>query len=316
MPEIFVDTNVFLDFYQSTTDRLAILQQLLDRADCFVFPEQTVREFRRNRARRLNKIADLVKGSSNFNVHTTAIVREMPVFKEWIKARDSVKQHAKTIENQLRSWAVDESSDPVYQQFVQLYCGGTTIATPADALEKAKQRKLLGDPPTSPDKHTVGDEIIWETLLACCDDDLIVVSRDKTFLENESILRSEYGAHGTRRLLVVTDSLSEALKLVGKPSTEITEAELEIQNENSANQSIWLFNDIASKTDHETWSRLAKRQQQISIALSEAMAIMHEQDPTRWELLSNSLRSGKINTEGILTTADAVKRFCDYLENY
>jgi hypothetical protein len=37
-----------------------------------------------------------------------------------------------------------------------------------------------------------------------------------------------------RRLLTVTDSLSEALKLVGKPSKEITEAETEIKQEQAA----------------------------------------------------------------------------------
>jgi len=234
MTRIYIDTNVFLDFYQSATDGMAIFQELLARADCIVVPEQTVREFRRNRAARLSKLAKLVEKSTNINVHTTAIVREMPAFKEWEAARDATKKHAKAIETQLRNWAKDETNDPVYQQFVKLYVQGTTMSTPADALAKAQQRKLLGDPPTSPDKHTVGDEIIWETLLALCKDDLIVVSRDRTFLDNESILRTEFNVEGKRRLLVVTDSLTEALKLVGKPSKEITEAETEIKQEQAA----------------------------------------------------------------------------------
>ena len=227
MASIYIDTNVFLDFYQSATDRMGIFQELRARVDCIVVPEQTVREFRRNRAARLIHLADQVEKSANVNVHTTAIVRELPDFKNWVDARDAVKRHARAIATQLRTWARDESSDPVYQEFVKLYVHGTTMSTPDDALAKAQQRKLLGDPPTSPDKHTVGDEVIWETLLALCDDDLIIVSRDRTFLDNESLLKSEYKIEGKRQLLAVTDSLSHALKLVGKPSPPIEKAEKE-----------------------------------------------------------------------------------------
>jgi hypothetical protein len=227
MTRIYIDTNVFLDFYQSAKDRMAIFQELLARADHIIVPEQTVREFRRNRAARLSKLAEMVEKSANIHVYTTAIVREMPAFKEWEAARYAAKKHAKAIETQLRSWVIDESSDPVYRQFVKLYSQGTTMSTPSDALAKAQQRKLLGEPPTSPDKYTAGDEIIWETLLALCNDDLIVVSRDHTFLDNESLLRSEFEAKGARRLLVVTDSLSHALRLVGKPSAPIEQAEME-----------------------------------------------------------------------------------------
>jgi PIN domain len=227
MTSIYIDTNVFLDFYQSATDRMGIFQDLRGRVDSIVVPEQTIREVRRNRAARLTKLAEQVEKSATINVHTTAIVREMPEFKEWEAARDAARRHINAISIKLRTWARDESSDPVFQEFVKLYVYGTTMSTPPDALVKAQERKLLGEPPTSPDKHTVGDEVIWETLLACCEGDLIIVSRDRTFLDNESILRQEFDNEGGRRLLAVTASLSEALKLVGRPSLAIERAEKE-----------------------------------------------------------------------------------------
>jgi predicted nucleic acid-binding protein len=239
MIRIYIDTNVFLDFYQSATDRMGIFHELRARVDCIVVPEQTVREFRRNRAVRLIHLADQVEKSANVNVHTTAIVRELPDFKKWVEARDAVKNHSRAIATQLRTWARDESSDPVYQEFVKLYVHGMTMSTPREALAKAQKRKLLGDPPTTPDKYTVGDEVIWETLLALCDDDLIIVSRDRTFLDNESLLRSEYKIDGKRQLLAVTDSLSHALKLVGKPSPPIEQAEKDdVQREANAEKAL------------------------------------------------------------------------------
>jgi hypothetical protein len=224
---IYIDTNVFLDFYQSANDRMGIFHELLERVECIVVPEQTLREFRRNRAARLTQLAAQVEKGANINIHTTAIVQEMPEFKLWMKARDEAKKQVKAIASQLRTWARDEASDPVHQEFVKLYLHGTTMSTPQNALLKAQERKLLGEPPTSPDKHTVGDEIIWETLLALCNEDLIIVSRDHTFLDNESLLRSEFNVQGGRQLVKVTDSLGEALKLVGKPSPPIEKAEKE-----------------------------------------------------------------------------------------
>jgi hypothetical protein len=85
----------------------------------------------------------------------------------------------------------------------------------------------------------VGDEVIWETLLALCGNDLIVVSRDRTFLDNETLLKSEFDTDGKRRLLAVTDSLGHALKLVGRPSTPIELAENEeIQREADARKAL------------------------------------------------------------------------------
>jgi len=55
MIQVYIDTNVFLDFYQSATDRMAIFHELLDRPDCIVVPEQTVREVRRNRSAMTNR---------------------------------------------------------------------------------------------------------------------------------------------------------------------------------------------------------------------------------------------------------------------
>src|SRR5580765_5871138 len=53
----------------------------------------------------------------------------------------------------------------------------------------------------------------------------LIVSRDHTFLDSESLLRSEYNIDGKRQLLAVTGSLGHSLKLVGKPSTSIEQAE-------------------------------------------------------------------------------------------
>src|SRR5262249_28708516 len=159
MARIYIDTNVVLDFYQSAKDRLVVFHELGVPANSVVLTEQTIREFQRNRAVRLSDLAQKVEKSAEVNIYTTAIVRDMPAFSEWEKARDAAKGYARAIARQLRNWAADESSDPVYLEFAKLTAADTRLTTTPEAIEKAKTRKALGEPPTSPDKHTIGDEV-------------------------------------------------------------------------------------------------------------------------------------------------------------
>ncbi len=238
MTRFYIDTNVFLDFYQAAKDRLVVFHELALRAGNIVLTEQTAREFRRNRASRLMDLSEKVEKSAVANIYTTAIVQDMAEFAGWVKARDDAKRQAKVIANKLKAWAVDEVSDPVYLEFNKLSAAAALLATTAEAIEKAKTRKALGEPPTSPDKHTIGDELIWETLLAQCKEHLIIVSRDRTFLDNMSLLKAEYEVGGDRRLLAITESLQEALALVGQPSEEISKAEKRLREEADAELAI------------------------------------------------------------------------------
>jgi hypothetical protein len=126
---------------------------------------------------------------------------------------------------QLRDWINNDSSDLVLTKFHQLIEKTTILPTTTSALEKAQMRKKIGEPPTSPDKHTIGDELIWETLIESCADDLIVVSWDNAFINYEAILKGEFGSSGKKQLLLVTENLSEALKYIGKPSKDVDNAE-------------------------------------------------------------------------------------------
>jgi hypothetical protein len=95
------------------------------------------------------------------------------------------------------------------------------------AISNAQTRKLLGNPPSSPDKHTIGDEVIWELLLTNLHDDLIVVTRDSTYEQNMPLLKQEYQqTTGGHKLLLVAKNLSEAVATIGKqPAPELIEAE-------------------------------------------------------------------------------------------
>jgi predicted nucleic acid-binding protein len=228
MSVVYIDTNVFLDFYQSGTDRLLVFQEILERSSCVLLTQQTVDEFYRNRVARLTKLAESIEKSAQHQIFTTAVVRELPGFKSWCEARDATKVAALEIAKELRSWMIDPNADLVLKAFNQLVCATRTIPTDSNLIILAHTRKLLGNPPTSPDKHTIGDELIWETLIQGANDDIVVVSRDKSFMDNSALLATEFETKTKWRLLLVTDSLTEALVRVGRASEKIKVAEQEM----------------------------------------------------------------------------------------
>jgi predicted nucleic acid-binding protein len=221
----YIDTNVFLDFYQSSTDRLAVFEDILARASNVLLTQQTVDEFRRNRVARLNQLAESVRKGPHGQVHTTAVVQALPGFKEWAKARDATKTAALEIATELTSWVTNEESDVVLVAFEKLVGVAPVIATSTELVDKARTRKLLGQPPTSPDKHTIGDELNWECMLSWHLTDIVIITRDKTYLENQALLKREFATVTGHSLLLVTDSLSAGLEQIGQASEKIKEAE-------------------------------------------------------------------------------------------
>lgn len=225
MPVIYIDTNVFLDFYQASTDRLVVFGDILSRSKSILLTQQTVNEFRRNRIARLTALADHIKKGPHPQLHTTAVVQALPGFQEWVRARDAAKKAALDIASELASWVEDEESDPVLAAFERLVRAATLITFDDLLIKQARRRKLLGQPPTSPDRHTIGDELIWESLLTWNGDDLVIVTRDRSFLDNRALLKGEYETATGRRLLEVTSSLAAGLKSAGHEAKTIEEAE-------------------------------------------------------------------------------------------
>ena len=125
----------------------------------------------------------------------------------------------------------DDKRDPVAQKLFAIWADATvTILETSDKLvDKAFRRKLLGNPPNSPNKHTIGDELIWELLLANMKEDLIVVTGDRTFLENRALLQGEFSSKTGKTLREITEEFSSALKAAGKtPSDKLINVEKQI----------------------------------------------------------------------------------------
>lgn len=249
MARVYVDTNIFMDFYQSAQDPIGVFAELLERAGSLVTTEQTLAEFERNRAQRLSALIDAFRKSVHFQPHTTTVIKSLAEWPHLLEKRDEFQKQARDVEARLTSFRDDPTTDPVYTKFLEVMRakGVTTIPTTDALIARAHRRKLLGNPPSSPDKYTVGDELIWESLLEGCGEDLVIVSRDRTYTAHEAFLRDEYAKRTGKKLLDVSMVLTNALKRVGVGSELVEKEEHELPGvDDEAFEAPWDEDSIAA----------------------------------------------------------------------
>jgi predicted nucleic acid-binding protein len=226
MPRVYIDTNVILDFYRGAPDPLAVFRDLALHPELFVFPEQTLAEVRRNRETMVRQLLKTLEPHQR-RVGKTALLQGLTEFEALERAQQAVIVATKPLEARLKRMLVDPAADSVWVAVEGLLGleGVVVIPTTDELVVRAQRRKAIGEPPTSPDKYTVGDELIWEGLLAGCRDDLIVVSRDGTYSDHESTLAREYQTRTGHKLLGVMKTVGEALKRAGVRSPKVEEQE-------------------------------------------------------------------------------------------
>jgi hypothetical protein len=229
MAKIYPDTNRFVDFYQVALDNIDVFDELQKYKGSLVLTEQTITEFRRNRVSTLKWLVTQFKKTIDVgSPYTTTVLRVLPGHKELTELMAAYKKKGEGVLEHLKQLIADEKKDPVAQKFLALAADPavTKLNLTDQAIDRAHRRKLLGNPPCSPDKYSVGDEVIWELLIENMTEDLIVVTKDHTFHDNLSLLSEEYQQRTGRKLLLVTETFSVALETIGQaPTKELIEAE-------------------------------------------------------------------------------------------
>lgn len=233
MTKIYIDTNIFIDFYRASKNPISILDEIKKYSQYLITTSQTINEFHRNRILVLNKAIKDFQKSSNFQPFCTSLIQHLPEFNDLIKVCKEAEKKSLLIINKLED-AKKRELDSIAVKFDAMFLHPTTIEIPLSdqLIKKAHQRKLLGNPPTSNDKITIGDEIIWEALLSGVTEDLIIVTLDQTYRDNFEFLRTEFEKKNNKELLLITDKITDALKKVGEvPPPLLVEEENKIEEE-------------------------------------------------------------------------------------
>lgn len=181
---LFIDTNIFIDFYRRSSADIEELQKLVEyivRGKFALYvPDQILKEVERNRDTTISNAVTEFK-NQKFELHCSVFFKHYAEYEE-INAflKGANKKHAELREKanqdiQNRGLAADKLIQDLFDKVKK-------IETNQQLFEAAKKRYRLGNPPGK-DKVTIGDQINWEALLAEVPDgeDLIVISGDQDY---------------------------------------------------------------------------------------------------------------------------------------
>jgi hypothetical protein len=220
MTVVCIDTNLFLELYESNEDPEEIFPDVGALAEHLVFPDIILDEFLRNRARVLDRVADDIRKRETGEIRPPALIRGNPNVAALQRSGEEYNRVAGALYSDILNMITEPSADPVARAFTSLSRDPAVrvFHRTEELITRAHRRKLLGNPPKSTGTDTIGDELVWETLLANLTEDLIFVTRDRTYRYHTAYLMQEYRER-TGSSLTITDRISDALKLTGLPAS-------------------------------------------------------------------------------------------------
>lgn len=255
---VFIDSNIFLDFYRLGREDLEKLNQLIDlikSGEIIIYlTKQVYDEFFRNRE---DTFKTTYQGflDSKIEIQMNSVFKNYPEYKkitllqrtlEKLKAELGQKVE---LDMNSRSLIADEIVKKIFEE--SQYIDSDSF------LEKAIIRHRLGNPPGKKN-NSYGDEINWETLLQLVPDNekLIIISNDGDYESPmsdrrlDSYLETEWKKKKKSKIY-----LYKSLGVFFKEHDISIDFEIE-QDKNSLIES--LINSHSFMTTHEVIRRLSK----------------------------------------------------------
>jgi tetratricopeptide (TPR) repeat protein len=176
---LFIDTNIFLNFYSFSDDKLEILDELIELTAPgqmnVHLPKQVENELKRNRESKLQvAMSDFKK-----NQIQTAVPHHMrgtEAAKQYDEAIKSAEQAKRLLIANATSLALRNELE-VDRKLARLFEKASRHPEDDELYQKSLVRMNKGNPPGK--AQSIGDRYIWETLLSRVPDcDLFIISKD------------------------------------------------------------------------------------------------------------------------------------------
>jgi len=270
---LFVDTNIWLDFYRARTEAgLSLLNHLEKVSDRLIVHYNLEMEYKRNRQSAILEGMQELKAPSP--ISRPGLFSDAKAAKAMQENMKAATERVKALKAKLKKVLEDPAAhDPVYQACQRMFhANSPLIMTREDSFRavirrRAFRRFLHGCPPRKRNDTSIGDALNWEWMLECAlrnQAELVIVSRDsdygilfqdKAYVNDH--LRQEFSERVSRkRKLLLYTKLSEALKHFAIPVTREEEEEEEeiIQSAPDASASGQLISlrDLAKLLDEPT----------------------------------------------------------------
>ena len=250
MTLLFIDTNIFLDFYRQVgrESDLSILKRIGQHHDRIITTRQVEMEFKKNRPRVIADSLAEIKAPNWSGLNLPAYLATSRQASGLSIRRTQIKQLVETIQKRgRRIFEKPTRHDPVYKVAQRLFTANTPYNLSRSkekeqkkTLRLAWRRFLLGYPPRKATDTSIGDAVNWEWVVACATQataNVVIVSRDSDYgvnLKGDGVYINDWLAQefkervNRRRNVTLTDRLSEGLKQI---SIRVTNKEAKAEEE-------------------------------------------------------------------------------------
>lgn len=241
LPLLFIDTNIWLDFYRYSTEAgISLLEHVESVADKVIVSPQVEMEFKKNRQ---GTILQAIKDLKEFkSASLPAMFSDAQAARALRKHCDEAHALIRKMNTRLRKILEDPGThDRVYKTFQRIHRKADPLALSREdpvrrvIRNKARNRFLLGYPPRKKSDTSMGDAMNWEWIIHCAKDqksNVVIVSRDSDYGINSGDkiylndhLKQEFNERvSSKRRLMLCARLSDGLKQlkisVTKPEKE------------------------------------------------------------------------------------------------
>ncbi len=228
---VFVDTNIFLDFYRLGGESAERQLAALERHKAIIITGDQVRmEFLKNRQKVIVESMKLMKKPEHISV--PPIVADYTPAKQLVRRVKATDESLKKVKEKVDAILREPARyDPVYQSVQRIFNFKSryNLTRPDkvrfEVRSLARKRFMLGYPPRKSGDTSIGDAINWEWIVMCArksaeNHHVLIVSRDGDFgvnHQNEAILNDwlqrEFKDRVSRKRKVeLTNKLTVALR--------------------------------------------------------------------------------------------------------
>lgn len=236
---LFVDTNIWLDFYRTRNDAgIGLLKHLEQVADHIVVTYQLESEYKKNRQSAIREGMQELKPPSQ--IPRPAMFSDAKASEALYESLKEASRRVKALQGKLaKALSHPSKHDPVYQACQRIFHRTSPLVLDrsnplrVQVRRRAFKRFLHGCPPRKKNDTSIGDPFNWEWMIHCAtaeNAELVIVSRDSDFgiefdgkVYINDHLRQEFSERvSKKRKLLLYTRLSEALKHF---SVKVTKAE-------------------------------------------------------------------------------------------
>ena|GEM_PF-1783774 len=268
---IFIDTNIFLDFYRAGNEStLGLLKKLEGVKDRVICTYQVEMEFLKNRQAVI--VNNSVLPSLKIEDNLPAVMGDTQLSNSLKREKKELEKRSKELKKRIKNIIKNPAAyDPVYRSLESIFSSPHDHVLTRDMKIRhsikrlAWRRFVLGYAPRKDKDTAIGDALNWEWFIHCASQlkgRFAIVSRDSdygltfngdTFLNDA--LKSEFRSRVGRKPIQLTTKLSEALRFL---EVSVTKKEEESEarqirslpsNVNFSNRAFYSSDSIQSALD-------------------------------------------------------------------